>query len=105
MNTFKTNTDCFGIPKQFDVEVSYEFDPFDGDICISEITLIRKTNYNKKGDFDPHTEELSIDAAWLSNQTLDDLACEISESLLADKIDNENDLYDERMITHYFDNA
>lgn len=84
--TRATQIDGFDIPKALNAEIEYEFD-FDGEIRIYALILKRKVHYNRQGEYAPHDEELRIDADWLSRSTLDDLATEIRDDLLADAVD------------------
>ena len=100
--TRSTNTDCFGIPKALDAEVEYEFD-LDGEISIAALILKRKVNYNGQGEYAPHDEEFRISADWLSRSTLDDLATEIQDDLLADAVDAAWEAKRDREINRYLD--
>lgn len=100
--TFATRTDCFGIPKALDAEIEYEFD-WDGEICISALILKQSVNYNSKGEYAPHTEELRISADWLSNSTLNDLVTEIHDDLVADAVDAAFEAKRDCAIHHFFD--
>ncbi len=76
----------FGISPEIRSDIEYEID-FDGGIIIDAMVLKKKVDYNGKGEFAPHDEELRIEAHWFASSTIADLADEINDSFCRDDED------------------
>lgn len=80
----------FGISPDIRSDIEYEID-FDGGIVIGAMVLKKKVDYNCKGEFAPHDEELRIEAHWLASSTIADLADEINDSFCRDDDEDQRD--------------